>query len=528
MSAETGPGRVSEADASDVPDLLPPSPLARLRAWLGPPAELRVTRFLVLRLLGVVYFFAFLAATQQLIPLIGAHGLEPAADFLARVDASGSSFWVLPSIFRFGVSDQALLGAAYLGLVLSAIVMLGFATAPALAILWALYLSIVHVGQTWYAYGWEMQLCETGFLAIFLVGLDARPFPARPPPALVIWLYRWLAFRIMLGAGLIKWRGDPCWHELTCLDFHFETQPVPNPLSPGFHFLPHSWHAVGVLFNHGCELIAPWCLFGPRRLRHVAAALMAAFQVTLIVSGNLAFLNWLTLVPVLACFDDRFWSWMTRGRLRAWLARRPTLPAPTHTHTVVAGVLTGIVALLSIDPIANLMSKHQRMNAPFEPFELVNTYGAFGSVGDRRFELVIEGTLAADPGDAAARWRAYELPCKPGDPLRRPCILGPYHHRLDWQMWFAAMGPIEDEPWTMRLVWRLLHADRDTLSLFAQDPFHGTPPRWIRIRFYRYHFAPLGDPRWWTRELKGDWLPPVDADDPWLRDFLDQYGWRLD
>ncbi len=526
---------MSEVDApSDdaVPDLLPPSPLARLRAWLGPPPELRITRFVVLRLLGLVYLFAFVGLTQQAVPLFGAHGLEPARDFLARVDAGGHGFLALPSLFRFGVSDGTMIAAAWLGVIVSALVVCGFATAPAMFVLWALYLSFTHIGQDWFAYGWEMQLCETGFLAVFMCSLDPRPFPARPPPAATVWLYRWLAFRIFLGAGLIKWRGDPCWHDLTCLDFHFETQPVPNPLSPWFHFLPHSWHAAGVVFNHVCELIAPFGLLGPRRLRHVAALMMLAFQGTLIVSGNLAFLNWLTVVPVLACFDDRFWRWWTPRRLLARLERleraRPRLPAPTTLHTILAGVLVFFVALLSIEPVANLMSEHQRMNASFEPFALVNTYGAFGSVGDRRFELVIEGTLAEDPDDAAAEWRAYELPCKPGDPARRPCVLGPYHHRLDWQMWFAAMGTYDDEPWTMRLVWRLLHADRDTLSLFTRDPFAGKAPRWIRIRLYRYHFAPLGAPGWWRRDLKGDWLPPVDVNDAWLRDFLVGYAWRLD
>ena len=525
--SDAEPAEPPPAEDDAVPDLLPPSPLERLRAWLGPAQELRLTRFLVLRLLGVVYLFAFLGLVQQGLPLIGADGLEPARDYLARVDAQGHSFWALPSVFRLGVSDAAIRFAAWLGLALSIALTAGYATAPALFVLWALYLSFVGIGQDWFSYGWEIQLCETGFLALFLGSLDARPLPARPPPAAPIWLLRWMAFRIMLGAGLIKWRGDPCWTELTCLDWHFETQPVPNPLSPWFHHLPHAWHAAGVLFNHVCELVAPWFLFGPRRLRHVAATLMLGFQAMLIVSGNLAFLNWLTLVPVLACFDDRFWRWLAPRRLGAWLDGRGRLPAPTRTQTIVAGVLTAFVALLSIEPVANLLSKQQRMNASFEPFALVNSYGAFGSVGARRFELVVEGTLDAEASETSA-WREYDFACKPGDPRRRPCVLGPYHHRLDWQMWFAAMGTYDDEPWTMHLVWKLLHADPATLSLLAQDPFAGARPRWIRVRLYRYAFPAPGQPGWWTRHLKGDWLPPVSADDPWLREFLRSYGWRVD
>ncbi len=159
-------------------------------------------------------------------------------------------------------------------------------------------MSFVHVGQVWYGFGWEIQLLETGFLAIFLCPpLDPRPFPRRPPPIAIIWLLRWLTFRIMLGAGLIKLRGDPCWRDLTCLYYHYETQPIPNPLSRSLHFMPHWFNRGGVLFNHLTELVAPWFVFGPRLARLAAGVLMTAFQVFLILSGNLSFLNWLTAGP---------------------------------------------------------------------------------------------------------------------------------------------------------------------------------------------------------------------------------------
>src|SRR5262245_25266595 len=182
------------------------------------------------------------------------------------------------------------------GLALSLLVLLGWANAILMALLWALYLSFVHIGQDWYGYGWEIQLLETGFLAVFLCPLvDGRPFPKRPPPAGVIWLYRWLIFRIMLGAGLIKLRGDPCWRDLTCLYFHYETQPIPNPLSRTFHFLPRVVLRGGALFNHVSELAAPWFAFVPwRAARHAAGAILLLFQASLILSGNLSFLNWLT------------------------------------------------------------------------------------------------------------------------------------------------------------------------------------------------------------------------------------------
>jgi hypothetical protein len=507
---------------------LGPTPLERLARFLGPADDHRLARWVTLRLLGLVYLFAFLGHARQDLALLGADGLTPAADFLAWRAQEGDGFWQRPTLFWFDSSDGAIVGAAWLGVVLALAVTAGFANAPALGVLWILQLSFVHVGQVWTGYGWELQLAETGFLAMFLAPpLAAGPRPAHPPALAVIMLHRWLVFRIMLGAGLIKLRGDPCWRELTCLDWHFETQPVPGPLSAYFHALPGWMHAAGVLFNHLAELCAPWLLFGGRRLRRAGAAIMIAFQLVLIASGNLAFLNWLTLVPMLMCVDDGVWRRVLPRRLVGWLdappgGRRPEAP---RGQRVAAGALAAVVAFLSIDPVANLASRRQVMNTSYEPLALVNTYGAFGSVGRRRMELVIEGTADARPHDGAT-WREYQLACKPGDPRRRPCVLGPYHHRLDWQIWFAAMGWYDEEPWVLHLVWKLLRGDARTLALLGENPFPDAPPRWIRIGIYRYRFAGVGDGAWWTRERLGDWLPPVSLDEEWLQARMDYYGWR--
>lgn len=203
-----------------------------------------LTRFVILRLLGIIYAVAFLVAINQIVPLIGAHGLLPVQIYLNQLSWAG--FMHLPSVFWFWHSDTALLIVAWSGLVLSGIVAAGFANAPLMAVLWFLYLSLVHVGQDWYGYGWEIQLCETGFLAIFLCPLfDVQPFPRRPPPLSIIFLFRWLIFRIMLGSGLIKFRGDQIWRNATALNYYFQTQPIPGPLSRWFHFLPHTLLKVG-------------------------------------------------------------------------------------------------------------------------------------------------------------------------------------------------------------------------------------------------------------------------------------------
>lgn len=491
--------------------------------------EYRLTRFVILRLIGFVYAIAFLVALNQLVPLVGHHGLTPADHYLQQVETHfGSKFdsmVQLPTLFWFGISDGALKIFAVMGLALSLVVVAGYANAIMLGILWAMYMSIVHIGQIWYGYGWESQLLETGFLAMFLCPLaDPRPFPKRPPPLLVIWLFRWLGFRIMIGAGLIKLRGDPCWRDLTCMYYHYETQPIPSPISRLMHFAPHWFHKFETAWNHFIELVVPWFSFGPRIARHIAGVLLIAFQILLIVSGNLSFLNYLTIIPFIACLDDNFW----RRILPNFIVRQSVNIGDRRMlsglHLGVAAALFALVAYLSIEPVANLFSPRQRMNTSFGAFELVNTYGAFGAVGHERDEIIFEGTDDLLPGDYAT-WKPYEFKAKPGDVNRAPPFVAPYQPRIDWQIWFAAMGSPVEYPWTLHFVWRLLHNDRGTLSLLANNPFPHEPPRYIRARLYRYQFAPLGQRPWWNRELIGEWLPPLSIDDPQFRRILEAEDW---
>ena len=284
-------------------------------------------RFVFLRLLGFVYFFAFLSLLRQLVPLFGAHGLLPVRLFLDQVAAALGPGWAswsrVPTIFWWRSDDAFLIALAWVGLALSLLLLCGLADAPLLAGLWAIYMSFVHVGQIFYGFGWEILLLEAGFLAIFLPPpLRLAPLPrGSPPPVAVLWLLRWLTFRVMFGAGLIKIRGDSCWRDLTCLRYHYETQPLPNPLSWFLHQAPSWFHALEALGNHAVELIVPFFLFGPRRLRHIAGAVTIAFQTWLILSGNLSFLNYLTIAIAVACFDDSLLARLAPRRLAARVQR---------------------------------------------------------------------------------------------------------------------------------------------------------------------------------------------------------------
>ena len=229
---------------------------------------------------------------------------------------------------------------------------------------------------------------------------------------------------------------------------------------------------------------------------------MLALQVILILSGNLSFLNWLTIVPIVACFDDGVWGRLLPAAIRRRAEAAATVAEPSRAQGITTARLGVAIALLSVPPLLNLLSGQQVMNTSFTRLPLVNTYGAFGSVGRERNQLVFEGTMDDTVSDTTV-WRAYAFKCQPVDPGRRPCWMSPYHYRLDWLLWFAAMGSPRDYDWTLRLIWNLLGADPPTLRLLADDPFQGRPPRHIRVDLYRYRLAPLGAPAWWQRERLG-------------------------
>ena len=459
--------------------------------------EFWLTRLCFQRALGCVYLIAFLIAANQFIPLLGERGLQPVRRFLRHVPFRRS-----PSLFYINCSDRFITATIWCGIALSIFAITGFSESFGLAVsmltwalLWIIQLSLVNVGQTFYGFGWETMLAETGFLAIFLGSSDTRP------PTAVMWLIVWVLFRTMFGAGMIKMRSDPCWRDLTCLFYHYETQPLPNPLSWYLHHSPPWTHKAGVLFTHFAQIIVPWFYFAPTPLCYWAGAITILFQITLIVSGNLSWLNYITILLCIPCFDDRLLARLIH--IPHSMAAHMGLP-----HAIAVGLLTAIVLALSWRPARNLFSRRQLMNASFEPLHLVNTYGAFGAVTRERLEVVIKGTDSEFP-DASAEWREYEFKGKPGDVKRRPCIVSPYHWRLDWQMWFAAMSPPEFHPWIFVLVEKLLEREKRTLRLFARNPFANAPPKCIRADWYRYHFTKPGERDWWTRTYVGEYLPPM-------------------
>jgi len=509
-----------------------------------------MAKFFILRFLGFVYFTAFVGAYYQNRGLLGTNGLNPASTYMDQLRATSSGKWdgflSHPTLFWLmdgPIRDEHLDMISVAGIGLSLFVALGLDSWLVMAFLWVLDFSIVTVagGSSFYQYGWESQLLETGFLAIFLCDLphfvistttgDKRTwrlqglwcdstvtFSSSSPPSLfTLWLFRWLCFRISIGAGLIKLRGSSCWQDKTCLYYHFETQPIPSPFSFFFHFLPNDILKMAVDLDYFVQLYTIWLVLVPGCtvwmiwLRRLGGFMQAGFMVNIILSGNFAFLNHLTIIPALACLDDNSWPLSLRNlvikegrRYSSRAARTKTISykTPKSVKAVRIGLdicLVVLIATLSSPVITNLLQwgegRTQQMNASFNAFRLVNTYGAFGSVGEARYEPIV--SISHD----GHTWHELEFPCKPGRVTRRPCFCAPYHYRLDWNIWFLGFKPHKAmlqrrEQWVIVLLAKILESngsqlDRPWLELLdtSSAKHFLTTPKYAKVDMFRYKMA---------------------------------------
>lgn len=471
--------------------------------------DFELARQVLQRGVAALYLIAFLSSLNQFRPLLGERGLLPAPELLAWARSSDRAGRMLrPTLFRWiRYTDRRLVALCVAGIVVSALLVAGLPQLgppwlPMLCFLaiWFGYMSIVSIGQTFYAFGWEMLLLEMGFLAAFL-GSNGQP-----PATGILVMFWWLAFRLEFGAGMIKIRGGREWRDLTAMTYHHETQPMPGPLSRQAHLLPRWFHRFEVIGNHIAQLPAPWLLFAPalgllvpdaipQAIGAAAAAVMILTQLWLVATGNFAWLNWSAIVLAASAIAVP-WAPSRSAEIPPW-------------WIVVTSVVAVGYAALSWPAARNLASRGQLMNASFNRWNLGNTYGAFGTVTRVRDEVVVEATEDEDPH--TARWVEYAFRGKPGDVRRIPPQVAPYHLRLDWLMWFLALGRVEE--WFEVFLVRLLEADRATLRLLRRDPFEGRRPRWIRATMYRYRFATREEHRRtgarWVREEQYRMVRPM-------------------
>jgi hypothetical protein len=441
---------------------------------------------LFLKALGAIYLIAFVSFGVQSAGLIGAQGILPAANYLRGMRAALGmrAFWYAPTVFWLNSSDTALRAAWIAGAAMAIVLMLGFFRRTCLIALLILYLSISTAGQDFWSFQWDILLTEAGFLAIFADGSPGRT-----------WLFRWLLFRLMFMSGAVKLvSGDPTWRDLTALNYHYFTQPLPTPIAWYMARLPGWFQKASTACVFLVELVVPFAIFAPLKLRRIAAGLMAGLQALILLTGNYTFFNLLALALCLFLFAEGPPQPETRVHRGVTLA------------LLVFVITTGGLQFLEMFH-APLPASAQSYLAWISPLRLVNAYGLFAVMTTTRPEIVVEGS------NDGTTWLPYEFRYKPGEVRRAPPWVAPYQPRLDWQMWFAALGSADENRWFYNFAARLLQGSAPVLGLLERNPFPGRPPRYIRAVVYEYRFTDYAERRssgaWWRREEKGMYLPAI-------------------
>jgi predicted DCC family thiol-disulfide oxidoreductase YuxK len=474
-------------------------------AHVIPPGEARTVE-LFLRLLGLVYAIAFVSLWTQVTGLVGEGGILPVRDYLdaATAQLGPVRYRLLPTLCWFAAGDSALHALCAAGTLGSALAMAGFAPLLGFALAWVCYLSLAVAGQVFLQFQWDGLLLETGFIALLLAPRTWRTRVGTPPSRAALWLARWLLFRLVFSSAVVKLTsGDPTWRSLTALDYHYFTQPLPPWTAWYAHHLPPLFQRISVIVVFGIEGIAPFGVFGPRRVRFAAASAIAALQALVLVSGNYGFFNILTLVLCVPLLDD------------AAVAPSRSTPAPPRAPRLAwRAVAAAILVAVSLVPLFHAFRVGDRRLGPLgrayrllAPFHIVNGYGLFAAMTTDRPEIVVEGSRDG------RTWKPYEFRYKPGDVTRRPPLLTPHMPRLDWQMWFAALGDVRGNRWVLALCRSLLEGSSEVTSLFARDPFEGEPPRYLRTPVYLYRFTTPDERRrgegWWSRTPQGSYAPAL-------------------
>lgn len=483
--------------------------------------EYRVARWIFLRALGLIYLVAFISLWTQIAGLIGHNGILPEDQYMAGAkqyfDNSGAGldrFRELPTLCWLNSSDGFLQFQCAAGVVFAFLLIVGVAPVPALAILWLLYLSLTTVGRDFLGFQWDNLLLETGFLAIFFAPLQWLPgfTRERPPSRLVLWLIRILLFKLMFSSGCVKLAsGDPNWRNLTALTFHYQTQPLPTWIAWYTNLFPLWFQKTSCAVMFAVELGAPFLIFLPRRIRFIGGGALASLQVLILLTGNYTFFNWLTLALCLLLLDDFLLKKLAPRFLKQSSPANPRFPWLLGITIPLAAIFVSvslfqIVAILGVKddgvfkPVAKVASW-------IDPFRTVSNYGLFAVMTTERHEIIVQGS------NDGVNWRDYEFKYKPGNLNERPVFIAPFQPRLDWQMWFAALGNYQENPWFQNFCVRLLQGAPQVLALLKDNPFPGKPPQYIRAELYNYEFTSFNERRasgaWWKRQFIGEYLPAI-------------------
>jgi predicted DCC family thiol-disulfide oxidoreductase YuxK len=479
--------------------------------------------------LGIIYLIAFVSLWVQIGGLIGSNGIQPVQETMTQSKGTAAAahlgwkrYYIFPTLCWFNSSDGFLNLQCAAGTVLAVLLIAGIAPAPCLFLLWLIYLSLCSVSDPFLGFQWDVLLLETGFLAIFfapLQWLPRHPLRETPPSRVALWLLRWLLFKLMFRSGCVKLTsGDPTWRDLTALNYHFETQPLPTWIGWYAHHLPPWVHRSDTFMMFVIELAIPFLIFLPRRPRQLACLTFIALQFFILLTGNYCFFNLLAMVLCLTLLDDAALQKCLPTRWCACATSNISSAQGWRPFRIVRNALLVplVVVVLSTSAVQFATLSQKRVWLPHKviaiyqylsPFRTFNGYGLFQVMTTSRPEIIVEGS------NDGINWKAYEFKYKVGDLKRRPAFVEPHQPRLDWQMWFAALGNYQNNPWFVNFCIRLLQGSPQVLGLLEKNPFPDAPPKYIRAVVYEYHFTDLETRRktgeWWIRTAEGIYLPVI-------------------
>jgi hypothetical protein len=498
----------------------------RLLEFLAAPAtDYSAGCWLFLRLLGLCHLFAFLSLWHQLDGLIGEHGVVPATQWLDAVarQLGPDRFWKVPTLCWLDPSDAFRQTLCAAGSVLALALTVGLAPRLTLFLLWVLYLSLCSVGGAFFGFQWDALLLESTFLAVFIAPSNWRPSlpgSTSAPRRLALIALWWLLFRLMLLSGAVKLLSkDKLWAGLSALSVHFETQPLPTPLAWWAHQLPQAVLTASCVTMFSIELAFPFLLLCGSLGRRTAGLAFMSLMGLIALTGNYCFFNLLVIALSLSLLDNAFLQRLA-PRLRLNAHGPPDgLPIPASfpwlalsaTPLLLLGLWCGAVQTTAT--LFQIRAMPRWAATPLEwvaPLRTINNYGLFAVMTKTRPEVILEGS--AD----GRIWKEYGFKWKPGSPADPPSFVAPHQPRLDWQMWFAALGNLRQNPWLSNLMIRILQGEPAPLALLNVNPFPEKPPRFLRAALFQYKFtspeqkSASGD--WWERSYQGDYCPPISLD----------------
>ena len=463
--------------------------------WFTTGEPVILGRWIFLRALGAVFLSAFYSLYFQVHGLIGPNGILPAGQYLAMAHRAvgGKAYWLAPTLLWINASDRALDALVWVGLTASVAIMINIAPRISIAIAAICFLSFIGAAQDFSSYQSDGMLLEAAFLSLFFAPRGLRPALARsqPPTRASTWLLRWEWFRIYFESGLVKlMSGEPQWRNLTAMDKYYENGPLPTWLGWHVQNWPHAFHAASTAVTLIVELFVVGLIFFGPWPRLIAFLITTPLQIGIILTANYAFLNYLVLFLGVLLVEDRFFG--PNGAPAPTPARPSLMQAfilPIHFIT------TSMMFLFPLFPTAYLL----------QPTRIANNFGLFAVMTRARYEIEFQGTADGE------HWVAYLFRYKPQDPMKAPGIYAPYQPRFEWNLWFASLGTVEDNPWVMNTQARLLQNAPAVLRLFARNPFAAHPPAAVRAMQWQYRFTTPAEHKqtgaWWHRELLGAYAP---------------------